>query len=260
MIGAIIGDIIGSVYERENIKTKDFVLFSTKCRFTDDTVLTVALMEAILDKRPYAEVMVEYAKRYANAGYGKFFKQWVNDPDRAPYNSFGNGSAMRISPCAWAYDDLDVVLEKTKEFTEITHNHILGIQGAQQVAGSIFLARKGNSKEDIKKFLAAHRCELDFTLDEIRPSYKFDVTCQGSVPQAIQAFMESDNYIDAIRNAISIGGDSDTIACMTGGIAEAYYGDLGVNEFGVNLRDLAYCCLNDDLIRTIERFESHLDA
>lgn len=256
MIGAIIGDIIGSVYEWRNIKTKDFTLFSNHCHFTDDTVLTVALAESILDNRPYGDVMVEYANLYPDAGYGGLFRKWIADPNREPYNSFGNGAAMRISPCAWAFNDLDTVLKKAKEFTRITHNHELGIKGAQVVAGSIFLARKGKDKDEIKEFLLNKNSLPRFTLDKIRPTYKFSATCQGSVPQAIQAFLESDSYIDAIRNAISIGGDSDTIACITGGIAQPFYGDMGENENGVPLRDLAYCCLDEKLTEVLERFET----
>jgi len=255
MIGAVIGDIIGSVYEWNNIKTKDFALFSPDCKFTDDTVLTVALAEAILNKRPYEDVMIEYANLYPDAGYGGFFRKWIANENRKPYNSYGNGAAMRISPCAWAFNDLETVLALAEEFTRITHNHPLGIKWAQAVSGCILLARKGKNKDGIREFLKSRGCLIDFTLDDIRPTYKFNATCQGSVPQAIQAFLESDSYVDAIRNAISIGGDSDTIACVTGSIAQPFYGDMGFNESGVPLRNLAYCCLDDKLIDVLEKFE-----
>jgi len=227
MIGALAGDIIGSVYEWNNIKTKDFELFSPKCDFTDDSVLTVALADAILHSRDYAETMKDYHRRYPHAGYGGSFSSWASSHRSEPYNSWGNGAAMRISPVGFAYDTLDEVLSKAREFTAVTHNHSEGIKGGQSVAAAIFLARGGSSKEEIREYVeAAFEYDLSATCDQIRPNYKFDVSSQGTVPQAFAAFLESTDFEDAIRNAISLGGDSDTLACITGGIAQAFYGTV----------------------------------
>ena len=227
MLGAIAGDIIGSIYERNNIKSKEFVLFSPRSHFTDDSVLAVALADAIINGTDYGQVMKEYHSRYPNAGYGGSFRDWAIRPDSKPYNSWGNGSAMRTSPVGYAYDSLDEVLEKAEYYASYTHNHPEGIKGAQATASAIYLARNGASKEDIKSYIAEQFAyDLTKSIDEIRPAYRFDVSCQGTVPQAITAFIGSVSYEDAIRNAISIGGDSDTLACITGGIAEAFYGEL----------------------------------
>jgi ADP-ribosylglycohydrolase len=227
MWGAIAGDMIGSIYERRNHKSKQLPLFKPGSRFTDDTVLSVATAEALLNDRNYATYYQKYYARYPFAGYGKKFTMWATLRRSQPYNSFGNGSAMRVSPVGYAFDDLDAVLQGAKHSAEVTHNHPEGIKGAQATAAGIFLARTGHSKAEIQDYLATtFEYELGRSLDEIRPSYKFDVTCQGSVPQAIRAFLESTNFEDAIRNAISIGGDSDTIACIAGGIAEAFYGGV----------------------------------
>jgi ADP-ribosylglycohydrolase len=243
MIGAIAGDIIGSVYERHGIKSKDFPLFSQGCRFTDDSVLTIALADAIITGTGYEKLMKEYYHRYVHAGYGSMFRRWAQDPDSRPYNSFGNGSAMRISAAGFAFDTLELVLEKTRGFTEITHNHPEGIKGAQATASAIFLARKGGTKHAIKAYIeSTFAYDLSRTLDEIRPGYGFDVTCQGSVPEAIIAFLESTSYEDAIRGAISLGGDSDTQACITGGIAQAFYGVVPRH-----IKDAALTILDDHL-------------
>jgi len=227
MIGAIAGDIIGSVYEHHNITRTDFPLFDSHCRFTDDTVLTVAVADCLLHGKEYAETFREYFQRYPYAGYGGGFRRWAGSPRRGPYNSIGNGSAMRVSPVGWAFESLDEVLAEAKRSAEVTHNHPEGIKGAQAVASAIFLARTGSSKEEIAAFITeTFGYRLDESIDEIRKYYRFDVTCPGSVPQAIRAFLESRGYEDAIRKAISIGGDSDTIACITGGIAEAFYGGV----------------------------------
>jgi len=233
MLGAIAGDIIGSVYERKNIKTKDFPLFDRQCCFTDDTVLTVAVAEVILDagdllhSEQYIEQFKSYFRRYPFAGYGGTFRNWANSHNSEPYNSWGNGSAMRVSPIGFAFNDLDTVLYEAKRSAEITHNHPEGIKGAQATAAAIFLARTNNTKPAIKSYIqTTFGYDLEPTLDDIRPYYKFDVSCQGSVPQAMIAFLESQDYEDAIRNAISLGGDSDTIACIAGGIAQAYYGGV----------------------------------
>ncbi len=224
MIGAIAGDIIGSVYEWSNIKTTDFPLFSRNCRFTDDTVLTVALADSILHGSNYVEKLKKYYSYYPNAGYGGDFRRWAASTNTEPYNSWGNGSAMRVSPVGFAYNTLDEVLEQAQKSAEVTHNHEEGIKGAQATASAIFLARSGKSRKEIKEYIEeTFKYNLNESLDTIRKYYQFDVSCQGSVPQAITAFLESDNFEDAIRKAISIGGDSDTIACITGGMAQAFY-------------------------------------
>ncbi|MCD6293027.1 MAG: ADP-ribosylglycohydrolase family protein [Deltaproteobacteria bacterium] len=246
MLGAIAGDIIGSVYEWDNIKSKKFELFSPESFFTDDSILTIALAEAILNNDDYGRVMKKYYKRYPDGGYGGSFRQWAGSPDNKPYNSWGNGSAMRTSPVGYAFENLEDVLLKAEYFASFTHNHPEGIKGAQATAAAIFLARKDASKEMIKLYIIQQfHYDLSRSLDEIRPDYKFDVSCQGTVPQALTAFLESKNYEDAIRNAISLGGDSDTLACITGGIAEAFYGKLpkdiatnALNILGDNLRDV----------------------
>ena len=224
MLGAIAGDIIGSIYERNGIKTKDFPVFSPGCRFTDDTVLTVAIADAILNGGEYAERLKQYYRRYPKAGYGKSFRDWGESDSSEPYNSWGNGSAMRVSPVGFAFDNLDTVLREAKRTAEVTHNHPEGIKGAQATAAAVFLARTGNDKAAIKSYIeTTFNYNLEQTLNQIRPSYRFDVSCQGSVPQAIIAFLESTDFEDAIRNAVSLGGDSDTIACIAGGIAQAFY-------------------------------------
>jgi ADP-ribosylglycohydrolase len=227
MLGAIAGDIIGSRFERNSIKTTDFELFHPDCRFTDDSVLTLAVAEHILLGSDLIDTLKEYFHRYPDAGYGAGFLQWASSHLREPYNSFGNGSAMRVSPAGFAFDSLETVLEKAQAIAEVTHNHKEGIKGAQATAAAIFLARTGNSKEEIKSFIETQfQYNLSESLDVIRPQYTFDATCQGSVPQAIIAFLESENFEDAVRKAVSLGGDSDTQACISGGIAHAFYGKL----------------------------------
>lgn len=230
MLGAITGDIVGSIYEFDNIKTTDFPLFSETCFFTDDSVLTVALAESVMTGESYEKLMRAYYVRYPDASYGGGFRRWAQKTTTGPYNSYGNGAAMRISPVGWAYNSLDMVLLKAEEFTAITHNHPEGIKGAQATATAIYLARTGSTKDDIRQYVEhAFQYDLSKTCDQIRPSYRFDESCQGTVPQAIIAFLESNDFEDAIRLAISLGGDSDTLACITGSIAEAFYG--GVPEW-----------------------------
>ncbi len=225
MIGAIIGDIAGAVYEFNNTKSADFDLLPDESFFTDDTVLTIATADCILNNGNFAVYYKEYFKNYPNRGYGARFADWGASGSLEPYNSFGNGSAMRVSPVGFAFNDMPAVMKKARESAEVTHNHPEGIKGAQAIAACILKARKKGHKEQIKKLIEEKfGYDLSFTLDEIRYSYSFDETCQGSVPQAIKAFLESDDFEDAIRKAILVGGDSDTIACMAGGIAEAYYG------------------------------------
>jgi len=220
MIGAIAGDIIGSIYEWNNIKTKDFVLFSDRSVFTDDSVLTIALADTILTGRPYTGNLKTFFHWYPRAGYGGSFSRWAQAQDSAPYNSWGNGAAMRISPAGYAYDDLDTVMEKAQEFTQVTHNHPEGIRGGQAVAAAVFLARTGRTKADIREVMETwFQCDLGKHVDEIRPAYTFDVSCQGTVPQALRAFFDSTDFEDAVRTAVSLGGDSDTLACITGAIA-----------------------------------------
>lgn len=227
MIGAIAGDIIGSVYEFRPIKTKDFALFTPLCGFTDDTVLTVAVAEAILTGRSYLEAIREIGRRYPDAGYGGFFYRWLHSEDSRPYNSWGNGSAMRVSPIGFAFNDEKSVLLEASRTAEITHNHPEGVKGAQATALAIFLARTGSTKHEIRTAIQTRfDYDLKRTVDEIRPSYSFNESCQQTTPQAIIAFLDSNSYEDAIRNAVSLGGDSDTLACITGGIAEAFYGDV----------------------------------
>jgi ADP-ribosylglycohydrolase len=227
MIGAIAGDIIGSVYEQRPVKTKDFPLFDVGSRFTDDTVLTVAVADAILSGASYMDSIRRFGRRYPDAGYGGYFIRWLYSDDPRPYNSWGNGSAMRVSPVAFAFPDEAEVLRQARMTAEITHNHPEGVKGAEAAAIAVFLARTGNSKEVIRsRITSLFGYDLDRTVDGIRPSYAFDVSCQGTVPEAIVAFLDSDSYEDAVRNAVSLGGDSDTLACITGGIAEAFYGEV----------------------------------
>lgn len=227
MLGAIAGDIIGSVYEWNRIKTTDFPLFSEGCSFTDDTVLTVAVADAILQHTPYEISLKEYAREYPTSGYGGMFRHWMMSESYAPYNSFGNGSAMRVSPVGFAFDTLEEVLHQAEKSAEVTHNHPEGIKGAQAVAAAVFLARTGSSKDEMKAYIEnTFSYDLSRALADIRPGYAFDVSCQGSVPESIIAFLESDGFESTIRLAVSLGGDSDTLACMAGGIAQAFYKEI----------------------------------
>ena len=227
MIGAIAGDIIGSVFEGHPIKTTTFPLFSKLSRFTDDTVLTLAVADAILNKIDYATALKTYGRKYPHAGYGMSFYSWIQSPDNKPYNSWGNGSAMRVSPVGFAFDSIEAVLREAEKTAIVTHNHPEGIKGAQATALAIFLARQGADKEEIRKQIERKfNYNLDRSLDSIRPYYFFDVSCQGSVPESIIAFLESEDFESAIRLAISLGGDSDTMGCIAGGIAQAYYGKI----------------------------------
>ena len=254
MLGAIIGDIVGSVYEWHNIKTKDFPLFREDCFFTDDTVMTCAVAEAVMnggEKDDFIDAMKKYGRMYPDAGYGGNFGRWLFSDDREPYNSFGNGSAMRVSPCAWVWNCgftartgmfPSNAYAMTQLSAEVTHNHPEGIRGAMATADAIFMCRyyfggyhgedespinddPAECKKRIKeRIMKDYGYDLTKTLDEIRPTYRFNETCQHTVPQAIIAFLESTDFEDAIRNAISLGGDSDTLAAITGSIAEAAYG------------------------------------
>lgn len=230
MIGAIAGDIIGSIYEGRPIKTAHFPLFHRHCHPTDDTVLTVALADSILNGTDYGRCLKDYFFRYPQAGYGGSFARWAMSMSTTPYNSWGNGSAMRVSPVGFAYGSLDEVVEQARRSAEVTHNHPEGVKGAQATAVSVFLARTGQSKEEIKQYVEqTFGYDLSRRLDDIRPHYQFDVSCQGTVPPAIIAFLESQDFEDAVRKAVSLGGDSDTLACITGGIAHAFYGGVPVS-------------------------------
>ena len=243
MLGSIIGDVIGSAYEYHNTKVEDFQLFTRNSGFTDDTVMTAAMADAILS-RPvdgrnvlgpyignvgsfYASKLREWGQRYPDADYGGMFRAWLRDASAGPYNSFGNGSAMRVSPIGYAFDTMEEVLQEAKWSAEVTHNHREGIKGAQATAAAIFLARNGESKGSIRDYITANfGYNLDRSLVEIREVYSYDVTCQGTVPEAITAFLDSADFEDALRKAVSLGGDADTLACITGGIAQAYYREI----------------------------------
>ena len=235
MLGAILGDIVGSPYEfdHNNYKHKDFPLLSEKSHFTDDTVMTVAVARGLIvgkgiPERTFEETKSEmriWGETYPHAGYGGMFRRWLHAENPKPYGSFGNGSAMRVSAAGWLFDTLDKTLEMAKVTAEVTHNHPEGIKGAQATAAAIFLARTGHSKPEIKQYVEqTFGYDLNRTCDEIRPTYHHVETCQETVPEAIIAFLESVSFEDALRNAVSLGGDSDTLACVTGGIAEAFYG------------------------------------
>ena len=282
MLGAIIGDIAGSVYEWHNIKTKDFPLFRDDCCFTDDTVMTCAVAEAIMnggEKDDFIDAMKKYGRMFPDAGYGGRFRRWLFTDNREPYNSYGNGSAMRVSPCAWVMDCGFCARTgmwpsngraRAELSAAVTHNHPEGIKGALATADAIFMCRyyfggyygdyeepisndpqecKRRIKEHIER---VHGYDLSRTLDEIRPGYGFDESCQGSVPEAVIAFLESTDFEDAIRNAISIGGDSDTIAAITGSIAEAAY---GIPE---RIREKAVSYLDEPLKDVLNRWEKFL--
>lgn len=224
MLGAIAGDVIGSVHESTGTKTTEFPLFTPASRFTDDTVLTVAVAHAILSNSDYSAAVKQFGRRFPDAGYGMMFRRWLASPGREPYGSFGNGSAMRASPVGFAYDSLETVLAEAARSAAATHDHPEGIKGAQATALAVFLAREGETKDAIEKAVARRfGYDLDRTLDAIRPGYGFDETCQGTVPEALIAFLESVDYEDAVRKAVSLGGDADTLACITGGIAQAFY-------------------------------------
>ncbi|WP_455667159.1 ADP-ribosylglycohydrolase family protein [Phocaeicola sp.] len=253
MIGAIAGDIIGSAYEFNNVKTKDFPLFGDCSSYTDDSIMTVAVADWLLHGGELAKVMQHYGNKYPDpmGGYGGRFAMWLHEVNPKPYNSWGNGAAMRVSPVGWYFDSLEETLRVAKETAIITHNHPEGIKGAQAVAGAIFLARNEKSKEYIKEFVEkSFGYDLNRNCDDIRLNYEFDESCQGTVPEAIIAFLESRDFEDAIRLAVSLGGDSDTLACITGGIAEAFY------KYGMpcGIRDKVRILLDDDLWRIVEEF------
>jgi len=224
VIGVIAGDVIGSVHEHGMRKSTDFPLFDPLCRFTDDTVLTVATAYAILTATSYETAYRDFGRAYPDAGYGGAFYDWLLADEPRPYNSWGNGSAMRVAPVGFAFDNVDDVLREAERSAAVTHNHAEGIKGAQATALAVFMARSGASKDEIRANLAQRFAyDLNRTVTQIRPDYQWDVSCPGSVPEAIVAFLDSSNVEDAIRLAVSLGGDADTQAAIAGGIAEAFY-------------------------------------
>ncbi len=263
MYGAILGDIIGSPYEWHNIKTKEFPLFRRRSRCTDDSVMTIAVADALMSgidgkclddgermKRLFDESMHKWGLEYPGAGYGGRFIAWLGGEIQGPYNSYGNGSAMRVSPVAWISNDIEEVRKLAGWSAEVTHNHPEGIKGAEAVASAVLLSRKGWTKDEIKEYIESEfDYDLDRSCDEIRPHYSFDVSCQGSVPEAIISFLEGDDFEDVIRNAVSLGGDSDTIAAIAGSIAEAFY---GVPE---ELKKECESRLPDDLKNVLTRWQ-----
>lgn len=251
MLGAIVGDVIGSVHEFDAPKTKDFPLFGSRSTFTDDTVLTVAVADWILTGRDLVDLFHDYVGAYPGRGYGGMFRQWALSRRREPYQSYGNGSAMRVSPVGFAFDRIEEVIDAAQGTAAVTHDHPEGVRGAQAAAAATFLARRERDREVIRREVENRfGYDLGRSLDEIRPDYRFNETCQETVPQAITAFLESASFEDAIRNAISLGGDADTLACIAGGIAEAYYGVPEELEIRV-LR-----MLDDPLVDVITRFRA----
>jgi ADP-ribosylglycohydrolase len=247
IIGAIAGDIIGSAYEFHNVKSTDFDLFPKGTFFTDDSTMTMATMYALLSGKPYTKAYQKFGRRFPHRGYGGNFKSWLYSENPQPYNSWGNGSAMRASPVGWFAQTLDQALEEAKKSAEVTHNHPEGIKGAQATAACVFLAKTGKSKDEIRQYVTeTFAYNLDRTIDEIRPDYDFDVSCQGSVPEAIIAFLESTDYENAVRLAVSLGGDSDTIACITGGIAEAFY-----KKIPEAINDMVSIIVGPDLMKDV---------
>ena len=249
MIGAIIGDIVGSRFEFHNHRSTAFDFFHRDCTYTDDTVMTVAVADAIMSGRPFGTVMHEYARNYPGRGYGGRFNKWIHSDHPVPYDSFGNGSAMRVSPCAYlARGNREQALTWATASAVCTHNHPEGVKGAMAIADCILMAAGHQSKEAIKRVAEElYGYDMDFTIEQLRPHFAFNETCQGTVPQAIECFLESHDFESAIRIAISLGGDSDTIACITGGMAEAYY---GVPE---GLRETAMSMLPEEMQHIVDK-------
>ena len=261
MRGAIIGDMVGAPYEFDRGgKSKEFVFWNTRCEYTDDTVMSIAIAEALIGagpegteseiKRAAVEAMQDWGHRYPDAGYGGRFRGWLCAPDPKPYNSWGNGSAMRVSPAGWLYDSMERTREVARWTAEVTHNHPEGIKGAEATASAIFLARTGASKEEIRSYIIEEfRYDLSRTCDEIRPEYSHVESCQQTVPEAITAFLEGEDFEDVIRTAVSLGGDCDTLTCIAGGIAEAFYGIDAVQ------RDACESRLEEDMLSVLRAFD-----
>lgn len=265
MIGAIIGDIASSTYEFHSIKTMDFPLFAPGSSYTDDSLMSIAVASALMQtgeshdgfKSHAVTSMCQIATKYPcpMGGYGGRFRHWLVSSDPQPYGSFGNGSAMRVSPCGDVAATLDEALALAKQSAEVTHSHPEGIKGAQAVAAAIYLARTGESRDGIRSYIEQHFYPLEQTVDEIRPRYRFDETCQGTVPQAITAFLESVSFEDALRAAVSLGGDCDTLTDITCAIAWPFYARSGLDATMVRLRDEALALLHDDLREIVIRWE-----
>lgn len=265
MIGAIIGDIVGSTYEFHSIKTMDFPLFAPGSSYTDDSLMSIAVASALMQtgeshdgfKSHAVTSMRQIATKYpcSMGGYGRHFRHWLVSSDPQPYGSFGNGSAMRVSPCGDVAATLDEALALAKQSAEVTHSHPEGIKGAQAVAAAIYLARTGESRNGIRSYIEQHFYPLEQTVDEIRPRYRFDETCQGTVPQAITAFLESVSFEDALRTAVSLGGDCDTLTDITCAIAWPFSARNGLDDTMVRLRDEALALLHDDLREIVTRWE-----
>lgn len=264
-MGAITGDIAGSLYEFNNIRSRDFEFLSDRCHFTDDTVMTVAVCDALLDcavsddddviRERIINSLKYWGKKYPFCGFGGRFFRWVLGPARKPYGSCGNGSAMRVSPAGWLFDDIDTVRRMARLTADVTHSHPEGIKGAEAVACLIYLSRTGAGKEQLKKYVTENfGYSLDFTCDGIRDTYCFDATCQNTVPQAIVCFLEAGGFEDTVRNGVSIGGDTDTICAVAGSIAEAFYGISG------DIREKAYEFLDDEMIEVICRFNDRISG
>lgn len=258
MLGAIIGDIVGSRFEWNNNRSKQFEFLTYKCSVTDDSIMSLAIAKALLEsKADYSDLsenavkyMQEIGRHYPDCGYGGQFRKWIFSDDPKPYGSYGNGAAMRVSACGFVANSLEEAKQLSKAVTIVTHNHPEGLKGAEATAVAIFLARTGKSLFEIRDYITKNYYPLDFTLDGIRDNYEFNESCQDTVPQALEAFFESKNFEDAIRNAISIGGDSDTLAAITGGIAEAYYG------IPTEIRKHALTFLDERLLKILVEFEN----
>lgn len=262
MLGAIIGDIVGSRFEWNNIKTKDFDFFTPQCAVTDDSIMSLAIAKALMDcDGDYAQLsakavhwMQEIGRPYPGCGYGASFQHWMYSDTPSPYGSYGNGAAMRVSACGIVAKTMKEAVQLSRQVTQVTHNHPEGLKGAEATVAAIFLAKTGGSLLEIRSYINKHYYPLNFTLDGIRATYAFNEICQETVPQAIMAFLESTSFEDAIRNAVSIGGDSDTLAAITGGIAEAYYG------IPTHLRTQALPFLDARLLPILEAFETMFPA
>ncbi|MBU0661658.1 ADP-ribosylglycohydrolase family protein [Patescibacteria group bacterium] len=254
LLGAIAGDMIGSIYEYTSQKTMDFPLFKPSSHFTDDSVLTLAVADAILNQCSYLEYIRSYANSYPHSGYGLSFVKWLFSDSLLPYNSYGNGSAMRVSAVGWAFESVEKVLQEAEASAVVTHNHPEGIKGAQAVALAIYFSRNGTGKDKIRREISTRFAyDLSPTLDQVRPTYRFNETCQETVPQALIAFLESLDFEDALRNAVSLGGDADTLAAITGSIAEAFYGSVP-QEIASQVKQR----LPAELWNVVERFNQHL--
>ena len=267
MYGAILGDIIGSPFEFEKGKQdKNFILFRKSSRFTDDTAMTIAVADALMKAEDLGELNNEgkvrdlvidslktWGRRYLNAGYGGRFRNWLVTDTREPYYSFGNGSAMRVSPAGWMAEDMETVRKIARWTAEVTHDHPEGIKGAESTAAAILMARKGCSKEEIREYISSEfGYDLNRTCEEIRPGYSFDVSCQGSVPESIISFLEGTSYEDTVRNAVSLGGDTDTMGCIAGSIAEAFFG------MPDDLKEECRRRLPEDMRRVADRFTERM--